>query len=48
MIIHLSKYIASFHYLDKSLIVLFEVTDSISIESFATAIGARLGIMSAS
>ena len=38
-----SKYIASFEYLDKSL-----VTDSISIASFATAIGAPVGIMSAS
>ena len=38
-----SKYIASFEYLDKSL-----VTGSISIASFATAIGAPVGIMSAS
>ena len=45
---HLSKYIASFRYLDKSLIVLSKATDNISIASFATAIGARLGIMSAS
>ena len=36
----LSKYIAFFAYLDKSLIVLSEVTGSISIASFATAIGA--------
>ena len=35
----LSKYIASFEYLDKSLIVLSVATDSISIASFATAIG---------
>ena len=43
-----SKYIASFDYLDKSLIVLSVATGSISIESFATAIGAPVGIMSAS
>ena len=40
---NLSKYIASFEYLDKSL-----ETGSISIASFATAIGAPVGIMSAS
>ena len=45
---NLSKYIASFEYLDKSLIVLSVATDSISIASFATAIGAPVGIMSAS
>ena len=44
----LSKYIASFEYLDKSLIVLLVATGSISIASFATAIGAPVGIMSAS
>ena len=44
----LSKYIASFDYLDKSLIVLSVTTDSISIASFATVIGAPVGIMSAS
>ena len=43
-----SKYIASFDYLDKSLIVLSVVTGSISIASFATAIRAPVGIMSAS
>ena len=43
-----SKYIASFEYLDKSLTVLSVATGSISIASFATAIGAPLGIMSAS
>ena len=36
----LSKYIASFHYIDKSLIVLSVATGNISIASFATAIGA--------
>ena len=45
---NLSKYIASFEYLDKSLIVLLVATGSISIKSFAIAIGAPVGIMSAS
>ena len=45
---NVSKYIASFEYLDKSLIVLSVATGSISIASFATAIGAPVGIMSAS
>ena len=36
---NLSKYIASFEFLDKSLIVLSVATGSISIASFATAIG---------
>ena len=44
---NLSKYIASFEYLHKSLIVLSVVTGSISIASFTTAIGAPVGIMSA-
>ena len=44
----LSKYIASFDYLDKSLIVLSVITGSISIAPFATVIGAPVGIMSAS
>ena len=44
----LSKYIASFEYFDKSLIVLSVVTGSISIASFATVIGAPVVIMSAS
>ena len=44
----LSKYIASFNNFDKSLIVLFVTTDSISIPSFATIIGAPVGIVSAS
>ena len=44
----LSKYIASFDYFDKSLIVLFVTTGSISIASFATVIGAPVGITSAS
>ena len=45
---NLSKYIASLDYLDKSLIFLSVVTGSISIASFATFIGAPVGIMSAS
>ena len=45
---NLSKYIASFEYLDKSLIVLSVASGSISIASFATAIGAPVESMSAS
>ena len=45
---NLSKYIASFEYLDKSLIVLSVATGSILIASFATTIGAPVGIKSAS
>ena len=44
----LSKYIVSFGYFDKSLIVLSAATGSISIASFATVIGAPVGMMSAS
>ena len=44
----LSKYIASFDYFDKSLIVLSVATGSISIASFATVIGAPVRMMSAS
>ena len=40
----LSKYIASFDYFDKSLIVLSATSGSISITSFATDIGAPVGI----
>ena len=43
----LSKYIASFDYLDQSLVVLSVTTGSISIASFATIIGAPVGIISA-
>ena len=45
---NLSKYIASFEYFDKSLIVLSRATGSISIALFATAIGAPAEVMSAS
>ena len=44
----LSKYIASFDYFDKSLILLSVTTGSISIASFATVIGPLVGILSAS
>ena len=44
----LSKYIASFEYFDKWLIVLSVATGSISIVSFATSIGTPVGIMRAS
>ena len=44
----LSKYITSFDYFDKSLIVLSVTTGSVSIASFATVIGAPVGIASAS
>ena len=44
----LSKYIASFDYFDKSLIVLSETTGSISIASFAAVIGAPIAMASAS
>ena len=45
---NLSKYIASFEYLDKSLIVLSVATGSISIASFANAIGVPVRIKNAS
>ena len=44
----LRKYIASFDYFDKSLIVLSVTTGSISMVSFATAIGAPVEMMIAS
>ena len=44
----LSKYIASFDYFDKSLIVLSATSGRISIASFATVIGAPVAIASAS
>ena len=44
----LSKYIAFFHYFDRSLIVLSVTTSSISIALFATVIGAPVVIASAS
>ena len=44
----LSKYIASFDYFDKSLIIFSVTIGSISIASFAVVIGAPVGIVSAS
>ena len=44
----LSRYIASFDYFDKLLIVLSIISGSVYIESFATVIGAPVGIVSAS
>ena len=44
----LIKYIASFNYFDKSLIALSVTTGSISTASFATVIGAPVGIASVS
>ena len=44
----LSKYISFFDYFDKSLIVLSVISGAVSIASFATIIGASIGITSAS
>ena len=44
----LSKYIASFDYFDKSLIVLSATSGRISIASFETVIGTPVGIANAS
>ena len=44
----LSKYITSFDYFDDSLNVLSVTTGRISVVSFATVIGAPVGIISAS
>ena len=44
----LSKYISFSNYFDKSLIVLSLASGGVSISSFATAIGAPIGITSAS
>ena len=44
----LSKYVVFFYCFDKSLIVLSITTGSVSIASFATVIGAPVGIISAS
>ena len=43
-----TQYITSFDYFDNSLIVLSVATGSIFIASFATVIGAPVGMMSAS
>ena len=44
----LSKYIAAFDYFDKSLIISSATSDGICIASFATIIGAPIGIANAS
>ena len=44
----LRKYIASFDYFNNSLILSYVKTGSISIASFATVVGAPVGIISAS
>ena len=44
----LSKYIASFYYFDKSLIVLSATSGNISNALFATVIGTPVGIVSGS
>ena len=44
----LNKYVTIFDYIDKILIVLIATTGGISIISFTTAIGALVGIVSAS
>ena len=45
---NLRKYISFFDYFDKSFIVLLVTSGGVSIASFATAIGAPIGITSAS
>ena len=44
----LNKYVTMFDYIDKILVVLSATTRGISIVSFTTAIGAQVGIVSAS
>ena len=44
----LSKYICFFDYFDKSLIVLSVTSGGVSIASFATIVGAPIGITSSS
>ena len=44
----LSKYVAAFDYIDKILIVLIATTGGVSITSFASILGAPVGIASAS
>ena len=44
----MSKYVTIFDYIDKILIILSATTGGISIISFTTAIGAPVGIASAS
>ena len=44
----LSKYVAVFDYIDQALIVLSATSGGVSIISFTTIVGARVGIASAS
>ena len=44
----LSKYIAAFHYVDKSLVVLSATSGGVSIALFTSLIGAPVGLASAS
>ena len=44
----MSKYVTTFDYIDKILIILSATTGGVSIISFTSAIGAPVGIVSAS
>ena len=44
----LSKYIAAFHYVDKSLVVLSATSGGVSVALFTSLIGAPVGLASAS
>ena len=44
----LSKYVTIFHYIDKILIILSATSSGVCITSFASIIGAPVGIASAS
>ena len=44
----LSKYVAAFDYIDKTLVVLFATSGGVSIICFTTVIGAPVGIANAS
>ena len=44
----LSKYIAAFHYVDKSLVILSATSGGVSIALFTSLIGASVGLASAS
>ena len=46
--IKLSKYVTIFHYIDKILIILSATSSGVCITSFASVIGAPVGITSAS
>ena len=42
----LSKYIATFRYIDKTLLILYAVSGGVSISLFATVLGVPVGITS--